>query len=58
MRHFQAITKTSTKPANEVQDALCLVANAVAAVLGALGGSSPIVSFIDGKCAFETPNDQ
>lgn len=39
------------------QDIVCAFASALNALLEAFGGSSPLVTLIDDKCAIPTPND-
>ena len=55
MKHFRTVSRNAPARANEFQDAICAIAGVVAAVLGALGGASPIVVLIDDKCAFPEP---
>lgn len=50
MKHIRRVTATRPVKADFVQDIICNVALATAALLGQKGGASPILNFINDKC--------
>lgn len=58
MKHLGSVTKFAPKVANDSQDLLCVVASSIADMVAAKGGTAPMVSWVDGKCAIPVPNTE
>jgi len=56
MRHIQKISNVRVEKADQFQDAVCAVVTVFAAILQSFGGASPIATYLDSKCSFETPD--
>jgi len=56
VKHLTTVTKTTPSAADAVQDVVCIVANAIAGIIEAKGGTAPIVGWIDEKCDLPEPN--
>lgn len=56
MKHIRNISVGAPQKANAFQDVLCIVLQTVHALLGFLGGSSPILEFANDKCTIPQPN--
>lgn len=56
MKHVQTISCKQPQKAAGWQDVLCELAPLLNAVLGAFGGSSPLLGYVDEKCEIPTPN--
>jgi hypothetical protein len=50
VKHIHQITVTRPATADIVQDVICQVSLAFAALLGEKGGESPILNFLNNKC--------
>ena len=50
MKHLKQVTKQSPRRADVWQDVLCTVAATVVSLLGAKGGSIPLLTWVDNKC--------
>jgi hypothetical protein len=57
MRHVKAVTHGAPKAADQIQDTLCVVIDLVAGIIGAIGGATPFVEYLDTKCNFGIPDD-
>jgi len=57
MRHIQVMTQGTPKQASGFQDAVCVVIDLAAGIIGAIGGNTPIVDYLDTKCNFGIPDD-
>ena len=55
MKHVRQISKNIPAPAAPWQDALCVIIEFANALLGAKGGSVPLLDFFDEKCQPVTP---
>ena len=56
MRHVAAVTRRMQVPkATALEDTICAVSAVVSALLGFFGGSSPLLLFVEDKCAIPTP---
>ena len=50
MKHIKSITKQGPTSAAAWQEFLCYIIRVVVDMLGATGGSLPILSYLDEKC--------
>jgi len=57
MKHIRGISKGLPARGAIWQDAVCVVATAKSNIVTALGGTLPIATTIDDKCAFKPPTD-
>ncbi|HNY85186.1 MAG TPA: hypothetical protein P5141_05960 [Candidatus Hydrogenedentes bacterium] len=56
MRHVAMLTRTRAVPkATALEDTICAVSAVLSALLGFFGGSSPVLLFVEDKCAIPTP---
>lgn len=57
MKHMTKVTQSPVAKAGGWQDNVCIIAQTLNAILGFFGGSSPILMYVDDKCAIPAPND-
>jgi len=57
MTHLKGISKSAPARADELQDVICIVVNALNALLEAFGTSSPFGDYLGSKCEIPTAND-
>ena len=50
MKHICPMTKAQPSSADAVQEVICAVNQVFADLLRAMGGSSPLLSYIEDKC--------
>ncbi len=56
MKHITPVTKSQVARAGRWEDFICVFAQAFNAMLGFLGGASPIWLYIEEKCDISEPN--
>lgn len=57
MKHIATLSKKTPVNAAMWQDIVCSITTILADLIEAMGGSSPLVTWIDDKCAIPTPNE-
>jgi len=56
VRHVTAVTRRrNVAKATALEDTICAVSAVISALLGFFGGSSPLLLFVEDKCAIPTP---
>lgn len=58
MKHLGTITSYVPKKADDTQDIVCVITQAIADMVAAKGGSAPLVSWADDKCEIPAPNSE
>lgn len=58
MKHLVTVTQPNPAKANEFQELLCKGNQTFADVLEALGGSSPLATYVAEKCDIPVPNEE
>ena len=56
VKHLGFITQTAPGKAAAWQDVICYSAHAIAGVVTAKGGTSPVANYLDEKCDLPDPN--
>ncbi len=56
VKHVKAISMRGSAKATATEDFICAMTAILNSLLGFFGGSSPLLLFIEDKCAIPTPN--
>jgi hypothetical protein len=56
VKHVKAVTRKAPEKADAVQEIICEVAQFISALLGSLGGTSPLLGFVEDKCDLPEPS--